>query len=336
MPAAGGNGAVCFAQVVDRHCEWANLTAQVFAHDSLPLPFSFRIPLSFAHGTHACTLYFPPLWLITMNSAVDFVSVSVSSLSLSLSHTIFTLMVSFYFRFINHAHFCLCSAISPPSPVPQLDEHNHVLIRDVLNEAGAVVEQLEFGDRVIDMSMGHGHLIVATARQCYVYATQNFATPHIFDVRGSVSLILQSDRYFLLVDSVKGLNVHTYEGRLVCAPKIPGLLPEQLKPGNVALSPDTLAIVDRAKPGTVHMVDVASGRAGDPIKHALEVRSGRENKRGILCEIGWIIFITINHHPQHHREIYDTNTFIVMFIVIITILRARLRMMNIRPMHPLR
>lgn len=159
-----------------------------------------------------------------------------------------------------------------PITRPQLDEHNHVLIRDVLNEAGAVVEQLEFGDRVIDMSMGHGHLIVATARQCYVYATQNFATPHIFDVRGSVSLILQSDRYFLLVDSVKGLNVHTYEGRLVCAPKISGLLPEQLKPGNVALSPDTLAIVDRAKPGTVHMIDVASGRAGDPIKHALEVR----------------------------------------------------------------
>ncbi len=163
-----------------------------------------------------------------------------------------------------HSRHSLC--------VFQLDEHNHVLIRDVLNEAGAVVEQLEFGDRVIDMSMGHGHLIVATARQCYVYATQNFATPHIFDVRGSVSLILQSDRYFLLVDSVKGLNVHTYEGRLVCAPKIAGLLPEQLKPGNVALSPDTLAIVDRAKPGTVHMVDVASGRAGDPIKHSLEVR----------------------------------------------------------------
>jgi hypothetical protein len=58
-----------------------------------------------------------------------------------------------------------------------------------------LVDELEFGDRVIELSMGHDHLIVATARQCYVYATRNFATPHIFDLKGSVSLILQADKY---------------------------------------------------------------------------------------------------------------------------------------------
>jgi intraflagellar transport protein 80 len=58
-----------------------------------------------------------------------------------------------------------------------------------------LVDELEFGDRVIDLSMGHDHLLVATARQCYVYSTRNFTTPHIFDLKGSVSLILQSDKY---------------------------------------------------------------------------------------------------------------------------------------------
>lgn len=190
--AAGGNGAVCFAQVVDRRVEWANFAVQ-------------------------------------------------------------------------------------------LNEHNHVVILDLLNDA-SLVDELEFGDRVIDMAMAYGHLIVATAKQCYVYAMQNLSAPHIFEVKGSVSLILQSDKYFLLVDSVKGLNVYTYDGRLVCSPKLPGLLPEQLKPGNISLSPDTLAIIDRAKPSTVHVIDVSSGRASEPIKHSLDIAECALNQGGLASD----------------------------------------------------
>ena len=58
-----------------------------------------------------------------------------------------------------------------------------------------LAEELEFGDRIIEMSIGFDHLVVATARQCYIYSLQNLSTPHIFDLKGSVSLILQSDRY---------------------------------------------------------------------------------------------------------------------------------------------
>jgi hypothetical protein len=47
---------------------------------------------------------------------------------------------------------------------------------------------------------------------------------------------------------VKGISVYSYEGRLICSPKVAGLRPEQLKPGNISLSPDTVAIIDRAKP----------------------------------------------------------------------------------------
>ena len=53
-------------------------------------------------------------------------------------------------------------------------------------------EKLEFRDRIIQASLGHGFLVVATTSQCYVYTTKNWNTPTIFDLKdGSVSLIAQ-------------------------------------------------------------------------------------------------------------------------------------------------
>lgn len=39
---------------------------------------------------------------------------------------------------------------------------------------------------------GYGYLIVATATQCHVYNTTNLNTPHIFDLKDTVTLILQA------------------------------------------------------------------------------------------------------------------------------------------------
>ena len=60
------------------------------------------------------------------------------------------------------------------------------------------MENLEFRNRIIEMSMGHGHLIVTTSAQCYLYSINNWNTPHIFDLRYPVSLIIQSDRHFVM------------------------------------------------------------------------------------------------------------------------------------------
>lgn len=38
---------------------------------------------------------------------------------------------------------------------------------------------------------GYGYLIVATATQCHVYNTTNLGTPHIFDLKDTVTLLLQ-------------------------------------------------------------------------------------------------------------------------------------------------
>ncbi len=59
--------------------------------------------------------------------------------------------------------------------------------------------------------MAHGHLVVVTTSQCYVYTTRNWNTPTIFDLKeGSVSLIRQASRQFLIVEST-AIFVYSYE-----------------------------------------------------------------------------------------------------------------------------
>lgn len=100
-----------------------------------------------------------------------------------------------------------------------------ISLRNVTNEAW---EKLEFRDRIIQLSLGHGHLVVATTSQCYVYSTKNWNTPTIFDLKeGSVSLVVLAERHFLLVESA-GVYLYSYEGRLVCSPKWPGMRPDTL------------------------------------------------------------------------------------------------------------
>ena len=92
-----------------------------------------------------------------------------------------------------------------------------------------------FRDRIIHVSMKLGHLVVATTSQCSVYTTRNWNTPVIFDLRdGAVTLIVQSERHFLLVES-SGLHLYSYEGRLLCSPKWPGMRPDMLTSATVSL-----------------------------------------------------------------------------------------------------
>ncbi|POM71477.1 Intraflagellar Transport protein 80, partial [Phytophthora palmivora] len=72
-------------------------------------------------------------------------------------------------------------------------------VHDVVNET---LEELDFArDRVVEMSFAHGFLVVCTATQCFIYDAQSWNTPHIFDLRAAVSLLVQSESHFLTVDN---------------------------------------------------------------------------------------------------------------------------------------
>lgn len=152
-----------------------------------------------------------------------------------------------------------------------LTKRRTMQVRNVMNDA---VDVLEFRDRVIKASLAYGHLVVATSLQCYVYNSRNWNTPLIFDLKeGTVSLILQAEKHFLLVDGA-GLYTFSYEGRLISSPKFPGMRADILNAQGVSLSNDTIAIRDKSDEKVILLFDALTGKAlgdGKPLTHKLEV-----------------------------------------------------------------
>lgn len=150
----------------------------------------------------------------------------------------------------------------------QLHEDNVIKVIDVIHE---ISEELPFRDRVINLALGFEHLVVTTTTQCYVYSTQNWQVPHIFDIRESASLIVQSGKAFALVDINTGVQVFNYDGRMISNPKFSGLRVEFLSKRLLSLSDDVVAVVDTNNPKVVHLFDIASGKSSGDIEHGLEV-----------------------------------------------------------------
>nr|XP_020471287.1 intraflagellar transport protein 80 homolog isoform X1 [Monopterus albus]XP_020471288.1 intraflagellar transport protein 80 homolog isoform X1 [Monopterus albus]XP_020471290.1 intraflagellar transport protein 80 homolog isoform X1 [Monopterus albus] len=152
-----------------------------------------------------------------------------------------------------------------------LTKRRTMQVRNVMNDA---VDVLEFRDRVIKASLAYSHLVVATSLQCYVYNSRNWNTPLIFDLKeGTVSLILQAEKYFLLVDGA-GLYTFSYEGRLISSPKFPGMRADILNAQSVSLSTDTIAVRDKNDEKVILLFDGLTGKAlgdGKPLTHKLEV-----------------------------------------------------------------
>ncbi|KAI9344345.1 WD40-repeat-containing domain protein [Obelidium mucronatum] len=155
--------------------------------------------------------------------------------------------------------------------VTLLDDRK-IRIHEVVHGA---IENLEFRDRVVKVSLSFGHLIVATYAQCYVYSDKNWNTPVIIDManNGRVICIKQSPDYFLFVDNATGIQVFSYEGRLICSPKYPGLRPDFITNQAISLSNDTLAIKDRTDEKLIYVFEISTGRLigdGSPIKLTCE------------------------------------------------------------------
>ncbi|XP_044147988.1 intraflagellar transport protein 80 homolog [Bufo gargarizans] len=168
-----------------------------------------------------------------------------------------------------------------------LTKRRAMQVRNVINDA---MDLLEFRDRVIKASLKYGYLVVSTSLQCYVFSTKNWNTPLIFDLKeGTVSLILQCERHFLLVDG-GSLFLYSYEGRLISSPKVSGMRTDILNAQTVSLSNDTIAIRDKTDEKLIYLFDALSGKPlgdGKPLAHKIEVveialdQGGPANERKI-------------------------------------------------------
>ncbi len=73
-----------------------------------------------------------------------------------------------------------------------------------------VSEEIDFKERLIDMTIGYNYLIVVTNNQCHIYNMNNIQTPYSFDLKEKVKIILTCPKYFALIDDNNGINVITY------------------------------------------------------------------------------------------------------------------------------
>ncbi|XP_063560409.1 intraflagellar transport protein 80 homolog isoform X2 [Gorilla gorilla gorilla] len=154
-------------------------------------------------------------------------------------------------------------------------------VRNVLNDA---VDLLEFRDRVIKASLNYAHLVVSTSLQCYVFSTKNWNTPIIFDLKeGTVSLILQAERHFLLVDG-SSIYLYSYEGRFISSPKFPGMRTDILNAQTVSLSNDTIAIRDKADEKIIFLFEASTGKPlgdGKFLSHKNEILEIALDQKGL-------------------------------------------------------
>jgi len=158
-----------------------------------------------------------------------------------------------------------------------LDENNTIVVHDILNETK---EELDFRDRVTDMSLAYGNLIVTTQNQCFVYQSSNWNTPYVEDLKEPTTLIVQCPHHFALVDS-NGIQVLSYEGRVLSTIKFSGLQSEFLNHQTLSICRDALALVDPSAPKTIRVFDVYTGRPmGQPLMHKLDVVRISLNQQG--------------------------------------------------------
>ncbi len=184
-----------------------------------------------------------------------------------------------------------------------LDEDNKISINDCLHEMN---EDLDFRERVVNMSMKHNHLVVCTTTQCYVYNVMNWTSPFVFDVKDSIYLIVQGAKYFALIDASQNFIIYNYEGKLVSTPKFQGLRVEFLNARHISLSADVLALIDPSDPKVVRIFDIISGKPSTvTITHSTEIVEMELNQVEMSSERKMCfidnnrdMFLTMVHKPD--------------------------------------
>lgn len=155
--------------------------------------------------------------------------------------------------------------------IVSLTTNGKIRIQDILNDT---MEEFDFRDKVVNWSIGFGHMVVATSTQCWIYDVQNWNTPHVFDVKDTINLFLLCKKNFLVMDNFNGIQIYSYEGRLLCNPKFAGLRTEFLNYQSVSVSNDVIAVIDKGegKSQAIRFLDANSGKQlGDPLTHTMEV-----------------------------------------------------------------
>mmetsp|Transcript_10313 Transcript_10313/g.18966 ORF Transcript_10313/g.18966 Transcript_10313/m.18966 type:complete len:783 (+) Transcript_10313:217-2565(+) len=142
-------------------------------------------------------------------------------------------------------------------------DSKQIEVQDSLED---IQETLVFRDRIVDMSLEFGYLVVHTATpQVHVYSVSNLRTPTVVDVPASMtSVLIQSAKNFMA-----GWCVYTYEGRQVVNQHcLNGILTSVLDRDTIAMNDSFVSVVEVGQTA-IRLIDLAKGKPVALIKHKL-------------------------------------------------------------------
>ena len=126
-------------------------------------------------------------------------------------------------------------------------------------------ERLDFGDqKILLTSCAFDRVVVVTQKQMYSYQPPDWTTPQViqglFSPEMPLKLLVQAPACMAIVDTAGQLQVVSYEGRVMSAPKFQGMRAELMSRRVLALSDDVIAMIDASNVSQVRVFDTATGK----------------------------------------------------------------------------
>ena len=150
-----------------------------------------------------------------------------------------------------------------------VEDECRVKVLDVQSET---TEDLDFKDKVVNLSIGYGYLIVATCTTCQIFNVITWSSPISFDIKEIVVQIIQSNKNFALIDRVNGIVIYNYDGKQISTPKYTGMKPEYLNKRCVSISAELIALIDSSNPKIIRIFEIGSTKqAGAVLEHGVEI-----------------------------------------------------------------
>ena len=151
----------------------------------------------------------------------------------------------------------------------KLDKINKLIFTDFQTD-GFV--EIDFNERLIDMTLGYDYLIIVTNNQCYIYNADNLNAPYKFDIKDKVKMILMCPKYFALLDDMNRLNIYTYDGKQIQSPQITRVRFSLLSKKMICISNDIIAILLPNNPKIIKLYDIQSGKPLNvEINHKMDI-----------------------------------------------------------------
>ncbi|EPY36970.1 hypothetical protein STCU_00315 [Strigomonas culicis] len=135
--------------------------------------------------------------------------------------------------------------------------------------------------------MGYGYLVVCTTTQCVCYNMTRVRSPVQFDLKDSVITLKLSSRQFLLADCNQGIQIYSYEGRLVSVLRLQATLrPEIMASDLLSIASDTVAIRSLSDLKKVLCFDASSGKQVEEatVVHHMDIVSVHLSQPGAVNE----------------------------------------------------